>query len=232
MVEYCRAFHAIEQQIYDMSFDDRLGTFLKPLPANCQLYIKLSERLITKDMEYVYGAARTWAHAHEDTRPQRTHGKPFKRVIERRDRSRGKGILAPTTPKPAESPGEDLDTLNRMATSSDQCFKCKQYGHFQNDCPRKDRDTKPNGGSWVKSTRKEWGGGRRFPSRKPSFCAMEQEDSDDDDDDDDDDGDDIIRETHYYHQSPNGYAEDLHSDDDGGDDYAYQEQPSALYGLD
>src|SRR5436305_1174914 len=35
MIEYCTAFHAIEQQIFNMNFDNKLRTFLRPLPTNC-----------------------------------------------------------------------------------------------------------------------------------------------------------------------------------------------------
>src|SRR4051794_24937544 len=92
MIEYCTAFRAIEQQIFNMNFDDKLRTFLRPLPTNCQVYIKLSTT--ANDMEACYHIARQWAHAIEDTRSRKNgHGaKPSSsRTGMRQDRSRKRG---------------------------------------------------------------------------------------------------------------------------------------------
>src|SRR5205085_3301825 len=193
-----------------MNFDDKLRTFLRPLPTNCQVYIKLSAT--ANDMEACYHIARQWAHVIEDTRFRKNNGhggKPSSsRTSMRQDRSRKRGILAP--PPRTENPGDELDVLNRMATDKDQCFKCGKNGHFQSDCPRRDHDN---------HDKRRWRGGRRsFSARKPSFRAMN-------DSDDSFDSDDNGKEGHSYSKTPDGYAEDLYSDDDDDDDdYEYQER--------
>src|SRR5256714_6265106 len=212
MIEYCTAFCAIEQQIFNMNFDDKLRTFLRPLPTNCQVYIKLSTP--ANDMEACYHIARQWAHAIKDTRFRKNSGhvgKPSSsRTSRRQDRSRKRGILAP--PPRTENPGDELDVLNRMATDKDQCFKCGKNGHFQSDCPCRDHDKHDN------QDKQRWKGGRRsFSARKPSFRAMN-------DSDDSDDSDDNGKEGHSYSKTPDGYAEDLYSDDNDDNDYEYQER--------
>ena len=43
MIEYCTAFRTIEQQLQDMNFEDKLRNFLRHLPSNGQLHIKLMD---------------------------------------------------------------------------------------------------------------------------------------------------------------------------------------------
>src|SRR5437763_8859443 len=97
MIEYCTAFRAITQQIFNMNFDDKLRTFLRPLPTNCQVHIKLN--VTANDMESCYHIARQWAHTIEDTHSRKNNGhggKPSSsRIGMRQDRSRKQEILAP-----------------------------------------------------------------------------------------------------------------------------------------
>src|SRR2546423_47076 len=58
--EFCTKFRSIEQQIFNMSFDNRLCAFLQPLPMKCRLHIKLNAAR-TKDIEECYQVAREWA---------------------------------------------------------------------------------------------------------------------------------------------------------------------------
>src|SRR5579859_4117426 len=172
--------------------------------------------LSARDMDVAYQAARQWAHTFEGLHASRPlhlrHPKKSTSHVRRPS-----GILATPAPK-KEAPGEDLDVLNRMATDKDQCFKCGRNGHFQSDCPQ-DRQGKP---SSVSS------GGRRsqyMPKRgfgrphRPSFKGMEEES----DDSEDENG---RKRVHYYDESPDGYAEDLYSDEN--DDYEYQEWSQSL----
>src|SRR5256886_14571447 len=76
MLEYSTAFRAIEQQIFNMNFDDKLRTFLRPLPTICQVHIKLN--VPANDMESCYHNARQWAHAIEDIRATRRHARPLR----------------------------------------------------------------------------------------------------------------------------------------------------------
>jgi hypothetical protein len=117
MIEYCTAFRTIEQQVQDMTFEDKLRNFLKPLPLNGRLHIKLMY-LGAKDMDTVYQAACQWAHAFEETRNLRPlHPRHAKKTVYHHVR-RPNGILATPTPK-KEAPSEDLDVLNRMASDAD-----------------------------------------------------------------------------------------------------------------
>ena len=60
MNEYCEEFRALEAQIYDMAFADRLNNFLQKLPVEGALYIRNAAR-DTRDMEVIYRIAREWA---------------------------------------------------------------------------------------------------------------------------------------------------------------------------
>ena len=60
MNEYCEDFRALEAQIYDMAFADRLNNFLQKLPVEGALYIRNAAR-DTRDMEVIYRIAREWA---------------------------------------------------------------------------------------------------------------------------------------------------------------------------
>lgn len=65
MMEYCTAFRNIEQQVHDMNFNDKLRTFLKPLPPGAKMHIRLLN-LAAKDM-----AQSTWEldNGHTRLRP-------------------------------------------------------------------------------------------------------------------------------------------------------------------
>ena len=72
MIEYCTAFRTIEQQLQDMHFEDKLRNFMRALPINDQIHIKLMD-LGAKDMDTVYQAAHQWAQTLEGacaTRPR------------------------------------------------------------------------------------------------------------------------------------------------------------------
>ena len=73
MVEYCAAFRAIEQQLDDMNFQDKLYYFMKPLPHPAQCHVRLMD-LNDEDMDTVYQAARQWARIFDSARPPRPFG--------------------------------------------------------------------------------------------------------------------------------------------------------------
>src|SRR5579859_2482847 len=212
MIEYCTAFRAIKQQLYTMDFDDKLRHFLRPLPLNGQLHVKLMD-LSARDMDVAYQAARQWAHTFEGLRASRPlhlrHPKKSTSHVRRPS-----GILATPAPK-KEAPGEDLDVLNRMATDKDQCFKCGKNGHFQSNCPQGKSSSASSGGRRSQYTSKR-GFGR---PHRPSFKGMEEES-------DDLENENGRKRVHYYDESPDGYAEDLYSDEN--DDYEYQERSQSL----
>jgi len=54
MAEYITAFREIENQIYEMEFNDRLCIFVHPLPTECIMQIHSMPGIATKDMEVVY----------------------------------------------------------------------------------------------------------------------------------------------------------------------------------
>ena len=60
MTEYCEEFRALEAQIYDMAFADRLNYFLRKLPVEASLYIH-NAASDTRDMEVIYRLARQYA---------------------------------------------------------------------------------------------------------------------------------------------------------------------------
>ena len=53
-----------------------------------------------------------------------------------------------------------------VASSTDQCHQCKEYGHFNRDCPQQVRKSRPQRGK-EKGKGKQGGGG----NYQPKWCS-------------------------------------------------------------
>jgi hypothetical protein len=147
MMDYCTAFRTIEQQLFDMSFEDRLHAFLKPLPPGANMHIRLMN-LAAKDMDTVYMAARQWAHVWETTRSQHRLGRSrapvahfIKDWTDKSDEleSNGNGNRdgdEKTVSKTISAADVDLDMINKMEYRTGKCYTCRKEGHFMRDCSR------------------------------------------------------------------------------------------------
>lgn len=149
MSDYCEDFRAIEAQIYEMAFPDRLRSFLDKLPAGAALNIRTAAG-DTKDMEVVYRLAHQWASNVRSvivpTAHRRTHVPPVHkpRLLKPVPAHR------PPDKKPHKTDSdEELDMMNedtdgeedkvplqvnKAEMSQVTCFRCRRVGHFAQDC--------------------------------------------------------------------------------------------------
>jgi Retrotransposon gag protein len=108
MQDYCSQFRSLEQQIFNMSFEDRLCYFERRLPAECQYHIRLMD-LSRGNMETVYEAAQRWAHVFGIRKAKDTH---------------------PVRPIRPFKMNSSEDIKPKVA----QCFGCGKYGHVLHEC--------------------------------------------------------------------------------------------------
>jgi hypothetical protein len=179
MVEYCTAFRKIEQQILAMDFDDKLRMFLKPLPFEASMHVRLIN-LEQKEMDTVYQAARQWAHVLEDTktmRPKHHHhyGRRNGSVLRFRNRKPGGGGHSqPWTTETTEAAGEELDAMYAMEQKTGRCYGCGKEGHYLRDCLEKQGRGGYRGGfGGGRGGSRYSGGGSWRGGRRPHFKGME-----------------------------------------------------------
>jgi len=128
MDEFCTEFQRLEMQISDKELTLE-GRLLKSMPHDVRTWTNLCNP--PTSMDVVYQTARKCARSYNQGQPQRIERI---RIREHRDpvaTSRNPApleIMAP--PAPAESPGENLDMLNRMGAANSKCYSCGRYGHF------------------------------------------------------------------------------------------------------
>src|SRR5579859_5604939 len=200
MVEYITAFREIENQIYEMEFDDRLHIFVHPLPTDCTMFIRTMPGIATKDMEVVYQAARSWAHILLTSQPtsHSSHSAAPTLYKVRKVKSSKTHRGERSTPSSAAASGmsttQELDMINRMDEAQAVCYTYGKKGHFARNCLDKDK-----GKGAVR--------GGRTSSSKMKSAYLRTEDKEESEESEESEEDFLVIEPVY--ESPHGYVEDL-----------------------
>jgi hypothetical protein len=150
MTEFCEEFRALEAQIYDMAFADRLNNFLSKIPVDGALHIRNAIH-DTRDMEVVYRIAREWAaNVHSaivpavaGSRRHTPHAPIHPSANKQRLLRHMPAHKPPAEKKPSKSDtdeeldimdADDEEEIHKIEMSQVTCFRCRRTGHFSRDC--------------------------------------------------------------------------------------------------